>query len=305
MQNMDFHITGFITYLKNEIVASPHTIDAYSLDLKQYQQFLASGGRENVISPHSIRDFGASLLRSGLSRSSVERKLSTLRSFGRYLGLEGDSGGVVSTRVLLPKKEKKLPRFIEQKALTELIDSLRVSDEFTARTMFIVEILYGCGLRVSELAGLKIEDYDQSRNILRVMGKGRKERYVPIGQAVVTAMQSYFALRGKTAQKRKKPINTSNIVVNQDGQPFSVRGIQRSIADLLGKLPNSPGNNPHLLRHSFATHLLENGADLRAIQEMLGHSSISTTQKYTHICRNKLKEVYQQAHPRSEIKVKP
>ncbi len=297
---MQQRIEKFIEYLENEFSASPHTVDAYSRDLKQFSEFLASGGRDGVLSPHAVRDFGAYLLRTGFSRSSIERKLSAIKSFGRYLGLSGEINSIVSTRILLPRKEKRLPRFMDQKALNELIDSLPVEDEMARRAKLIVELLYGCGLRVSELAGIKIEDYDQGRKILRILGKGRKERFMPVGNAAEQALRNYVNVRGQVASSRKKEVTTQSLIVNRNGESFSVRGIQRCIAQILSALPNSPGQNPHLLRHSFATHLLENGADLRAIQEMLGHSSISSTQKYTHVCRNKLKEVYKQAHPRSE-----
>ncbi len=297
---MEQQIDKFIQYIRDEISASPNTVDAYSRDLRQFFKFLHDSGCDGVISPHSIRDFGAYLLRSGRSRSTVERKLSTLRSFGRYLGQTGEDNQIISTRILLPKKEKRLPRVFDQKALNALLDSLPLEDEMALRSRLIIELLYGCGLRVSELAGIALDDFDHSREVLRILGKGKKERIIPVGKPVQQALQDYISRRGESARQRRKSINAKRLILNQDGGALSVRGIQRTIAEILSILPNSPGRNPHLLRHSFATHLLENGADLRAIQEMLGHSSISTTQKYTHVCRNKLKEVYQQAHPRSE-----
>jgi len=297
---MEQQVDKFIQYIRDEISASPNTIDAYSRDLRQFGEFLVRDGRQGVLSPHSVRDFGAFLLKKGLSRSTVERKLSTLRSFSRYLAQTGDDNRVLSIRVVLPKKERRLPRTFDQDTLNDLINVLPVKGEMALRSRLIIELLYGCGLRVSELVGVRLSDFDRDRKVLRILGKGRKERIVPVGESAQQALCDYLTERGQCAKKRRKSSFASELILNQNGEAFSVRGIQRTIAGIISALPNSPGKNPHLLRHSFATHLLENGADLRAIQEMLGHSSISTTQKYTHVCRKKLKEVYQQAHPRSE-----
>ncbi|MFH1861377.1 MAG: tyrosine-type recombinase/integrase, partial [bacterium] len=203
-------------------------------------------------------------------------------------------------RILLPKKEKKLPRFIQQKALNAFIESLPVSSELDLRTCLIIELLYGCGLRVSELTGIHLDDFDSSQDLLRVLGKGNKERLLPVGAPAKTAIQRYLRVRGETARQRGKNVTTNRLIINSNGQPYSVRGIQRTIEQALLQVPDSPGRNPHLLRHSFATHLLENGADLRAIQELLGHVSVSTTQRYTHVCRRRLQEVFKRAHPRAE-----
>jgi len=300
MSDMEQQVENFIAYLENEISASPNTVEAYRLDLRQFATFLENSGREGVFSPTSIRDFGAHLLREGLSRNTVERKLSSLRSFGKFLSRSGEINVEIPMRILLPRKGKQLPRSLDQKMLGELIDSLPADDELRLRSRLIIEMLYGCGLRVSELAGLRLEDFDAGREVILIRGKGGKERLIPIGKTAQSCLKDYLKLRGNTAAKRGKSVTTNRLIVNANGAPLSVRGLQRAIAQILRKLPDAPGQNPHLLRHSFATHLLENGADLRAIQELLGHSSISTTQKYTHICRTKLKEVYQQAHPRAE-----
>lgn len=299
---MDDQIAAFLDYLRDEVRASDHTVAAYRRDLTQLQAFLEGGGRSGVLSPHSIRDFGAFLLRSGMARASVERKLSCLRSFCKFLSASGSINMGVPWRILLPRKAKRLPRFVEQKPLNQLIESLKEEGELPARTRLILELLYGCGLRVSELAGIHLDDFDGKRQIIRVRGKGNKDRMVPVGKPAQESLRTYLTFRGKTAAERGRQIKTAYLIVNSSGQPFSVRGIQRTVDQVLEKLPNSPGQNPHLLRHSFATHLLENGADLRAIQEMLGHASVSTTQKYTHVCRRKLMEVYRKAHPRAEKK---
>lgn len=299
---MNRTIDLFLQYLKDEVSASENTISAYHRDLKQYQQFLEKTGRGAIISPSSIRDYCACLIRNKLSRSTVERKLYSLRSFCKFLSQENLLHIEIPARILLPHRKKSLPRFINQKKLAELINSLSDDNELRARAKLIIELLYGSGLRVSELASLKLEDFDRSRTTVRVLGKGNKERLVPVGKLAGYSLERYLLFRGRNAELRGKPASDQSLLTSVNGKPLTVRDIQRSIESVLRALPDSPGRNPHLLRHSFATHLLENGADLRAIQEMLGHSSLITTQKYTHVCRTKLKEVFNQAHPRAEIK---
>jgi integrase/recombinase XerC len=296
---MDSQIADYLAYMRDEVRASPNTVSAYRRDLDQFRLFLERGGRGGIVSPHSLRDFGAFLLRSGMARASVERKLSCLRSFCKYLAAHDSINIEIGWRLLLPRKEQRLPRFVEQAPLNELIEALPDEEELSARTRLIIELLYGCGLRVSELAGVQLEDFDASRRLIRVRGKGSKDRMVPVGQPAQSSLRKYLNVRGQTAAKRGVVVKTARLIINSGGQPYSVRGLQRTVGQVLDKMPNSPGQNPHMLRHSFATHLLENGADLRAIQEMLGHSSVSTTQKYTHVCRRKLMEVYQKAHPRA------
>jgi integrase/recombinase XerC len=296
---MKRRIDQFLAYLENELSSSRHTVAAYSRDLAQYNEFLDASGRAGVISPNSIKEFGAYLLRTGLSRSSVERKLSALRSFCKFLSRNGDLNIEIPARILLPRKAKKLPRFLDQKLMIALIESLPVHDEIALRTKLIIELLYGCGLRVSELAGIHLDDFDRGRRVVRILGKGNKERLVPMGDPAWNCLQEYLMQRGQAAVKRRKKVDETHLLLSVNGALLSVRDVQRSVAAVLKSLPDSPGQNPHILRHSFATHLLENGADLRAIQEMLGHTSIATTQKYTHVCRKKIKEVFDQAHPRA------
>jgi tyrosine recombinase XerC len=296
---MKERISKFLTYLQDEVHASSHTLSAYRRDLDQFYSFLENDSRKGVLSPQSIRDFGAYLLRAGSSRATVERKLSVLRSFCKYLSRSGSINIELPRRILLPRREKRLPRFLDQASLNDLIESQETKTELQLRSRLILELLYGCGLRVSELAGLTLQDLDFNRQVIRVLGKGKKERLVPLGRPARQCLEAYLKVRGSEAEARRKSLSSRNLLVNSAGGPFSVRGIQRTVDRLLKSLPEAPGSNPHILRHSFATHLLENGADLRAIQEMLGHASITTTQKYTHVNRSKLKEVYLQAHPRS------
>ncbi len=299
---MERQVASYLDHLRDEVRASPNTLKAYQRDLDQFQAFLQAGSRSGVLSPHSIRDFGAFLLRSGQARSSVERKLSALRSFCKYLSRIGSINIGIPQRILLPRKIQRLPRFIEQRPLNDLIESLPGGQELDARSRLIVELLYGCGLRVSELAALRLRDFDRARQIVRVLGKGNRERLIPLGEPAWRCLDQYLSLRGDAGRRSAPMPVTDGLLLNIRGKPLSVRGVQRTVDRILGMLPRSPGRNPHLLRHSFATHLLENGADLRAIQEMLGHASVSTTQKYTHVCRQKLKEVFYQAHPRAQVR---
>jgi len=298
---MEQQVANYLNHLRDEVRASPHTLKAYQRDLDQFQAFLQAGSRSGVLSPQSIRDFGAFLLRSGQSRSSVERKLSALRSFCKYLSRHGSINIGIPQRILLPRKMRRLPRFIEQKPLNDLIESLPQGQELDVRSRLIIELLYGCGLRVSELAMLHLRDLDRHRQIVRVLGKGNKERLIPLGGPALRCLDQYLPTRGERGRRSNHLPPSDHLLLNSRGWPLSVRGVQRTVNRILGMLPRSPGRNPHLLRHSFATHLLENGADLRAIQEMLGHASVSTTQKYTHVCRQKMQEVFYQAHPRAQI----
>jgi len=296
---MPDRIRHFINYLKNEVAASPNTVSAYQRDLEQFFDYLKQSGRDGVISSSSIRDFGARLLKTGLARSSIERKLTSLRSFLKYLSINQPGNIEIPSTIPLPKKAKTLPKVINQSSLSNILESISLDGELNKRKWLSLELLYGCGLRISELAGLRLDDVDLKNEVLRVMGKGRKERIIPLGRKAQVAVKQYLEDRGSTASRRKKPVACDYLLVGLNGTHLTPRQLQRDIAGLLNQLPDTPGQNPHLLRHSFATHLLENGADLRAIQEMLGHSSVSTTQKYTHVCRSKLKEVYQKTHPRS------
>jgi len=293
-------VEAFIRFLRNEVGASPNTVAAYQRDIDQFQQYLDSSGRSGIFSPNAIRDFARYLLKSGLVKASITRKMSALRSFSKFQSRQGWTDVQIPPRIPLPQPEQRLPKFLDQPSLQILIDALPHSDEAASRAYLMVELLYGCGLRVSELAGLQIKDFDSKKQVVHILGKGNKERIVPVGSKARAALQVYLRFRGEMAMKSQHKIHPDHLLINHHGAAISVRQIQRIIAGILNDLPMAPGQNPHLLRHSFATHLLENGADLRAIQEMLGHTSISTTQIYTHVCRKQLKTVYLQAHPRAE-----
>ena len=211
---MEEKILKYLTHLSNIIGASANTISAYRRDLFQFKCFLDKSARSGVLSPNSIRDFGAYLFRLGRARSSVQRKLSAIRGFCTFLCSTGDIDAVIPTRIIFPRKEKRLPRFIDQKKLNLLIESLPTDTELRLRSRLIIELLYGCGLRVSELASLKMQDYDPSSSLIRVLGKGKKERLIPIGRPAIKSLENYKNERGKTALKRKRIVDKNRLIIN-------------------------------------------------------------------------------------------
>lgn len=295
-------LTQFITWLRNEKKASPHTVSNYKRDLNQWIQFLAvrypSCLEEGKLIPSRvgmdmIRDWLSSLFEKNQA-SSIARKLATIRSLYRYLncrhGLKTDPARQVST----PKQPKKIPVFLGVDEMFNLLGSLKGNDWMCQRNRAIVELLYSSGLRVSELVDLSLRDVDLLEQVMRVMGKGNKERLVPFGKTAGQALKDYLDVR-----QTKVDSGEEAVFINRFGKRLTTRSVERLIerlrrdAGLVGKV------TPHTIRHSFATHMLGGGADLRSIQELLGHANLSTTQKYTHITLDRLMEVYDKAHPKA------
>jgi integrase/recombinase XerC len=296
-------IKQFLRYLSVEKNASPHTCRNYLIDLEQFESFLKSSGK--CLSPSGeaeIERVDRIVIRSYLSflhrknrKSSVARKLSTLRSFYKYLVKEQLVSSNPAKAVSTPKVEKLLPTFLSVDEAFRLMDSpsfAEGSEERRQRDRTLLELLYSSGVRVSELVGLNWNQIDLELGIMKVMGKGRKERIVPIGEKAVKALKAYREGRGDLAWD-------GPVFINSRGGRLTARTVGR----LVKKYTKGSGIfrrvSPHTLRHTFATHLLDAGADLREIQEMLGHASLSTTQRYTHLSMGKLMEVYDKAHPRS------
>ena len=301
-------IQQFIRYLSLEKNASPHTCRCYRKDLEGFQDFLKTSGM--YLSPSggveiekadrmAIRKYMSALHRKN-KKSSIARKISTLRSFYRYLTREQVIASNPAKSVSTPKLEKTLPTTLTVDEAFRLMDSPKsipersseVSKENRLRDRAILELLYSSGLRVSELVGLNLDQFDSDLGIVRVMGKGRKERIVPVGVKAVEALKAYLEERGLSGGE-------DPIFINSLGGRLTTRSVGR----LMKKYTRHAGIfrkvSPHSLRHTFATHLLDAGADIREIQEMLGHSSLSTTQRYTHVSMGRLMEVYDRAHPRS------
>ena len=285
-------VERFLRYLSAERNASAYTSSNYALDLNQFFRFL---GRRSVsaITPLDIRRFVAHLSTQQSSRRTIARKLSCLRSFFRFLCREGRLSHNPAAAIPTPRLEKRLPSFLDEQQITRLLETPPTKKWQGLRDRALLEALYSTGMRVGELSGLNLEDLDEISGTVIVRGKGKKERLCPIGETALKAIRGYLAKRPK---KLRVPYA---LFVSQKGTRLTVRQVDRLLAQYvrLAQLPASI--SPHSLRHSFATHLLDRGADLRSVQELLGHASLSTTQIYTHITPQRLKKVYDQAHPRA------
>jgi integrase/recombinase XerC len=288
-------IATFVEYLASERNASPHTVEAYRRDLAQFAAFAAAAprclGEAGQVSHLHIRQYLA-LLHKERAKSSIGRKLAAIRSFFRFLLRRGMLAGNPAELVSTPKKEKRLPYHLDIDEATTLVEAARGTELLTLRDRAILETLYSSGLRVSELTGLDVAGADLEGGSVRVLGKGRKERVVPLGSHACRALADYLLAR-------HDPPGDAPLFVNARGGRLTRRSVARMVDRYSRFLTAMRKSSPHTLRHTFATHLLEGGADLRAIQELLGHASLSTTQKYTHVTIDKLLEVYDKAHPKA------
>jgi integrase/recombinase XerC len=311
--------------LKFEKRFSEHTAKCYGTDLVQFGDFLldrsGGGGGETVsmsggtvvsvatqpevkkdqmllaVDVNSVRGYMAVLNEKQYSKATIARKLATLRSFYKFLVKRGqiEANPVVSIRT--PKQEKKLPHFLEYEEVKRLLETPPLDNWLGARDRAILETLYSTGIRVSELVALNMDDVDFLGEIVHVRGKGKKERITPIGTSALQVIQHYMEFRNRRSQSNPK-FDLKVLFVNKHGRRLSTRSVRRKMDKYLKMAGLDPSISPHTLRHSFATHMLNNGADLRSVQELLGHQSLSTTQIYTHVTTKKLKETYQSAHPR-------
>ncbi|MFH0731378.1 MAG: tyrosine recombinase XerC [Candidatus Omnitrophota bacterium] len=288
---MKRYIDKFIRYLQIEREASPHTIRNYNIDLYAFAQFLGEKKIEEV--DHLvIRKFLAHLRTMNLDKASVARKISCLRSFFRFLMREGYIKVNPVSGISSPKKDKKLPAFLEEGEVSRLLDT-PAGDLTGLRNKAVLETLYSSGMRVSELTSLDIDNIDFVGEVVKLRGKGKKERIVPIGSKALLAVKRYRdKLKNEFSSKKE-------LFLNKKGKRLTDRTIRRIVNKYIAMTCKKENISPHTLRHSFATHLLNRGADLRSVQELLGHSSLSTTQIYTHVTTERLKEVYDKVHPRA------
>lgn len=299
----------FLRYLQSERSMSPATVDAYGTDLERFDRFLAEylgkdGGAiaADEVDTHAVRAFLSYLDREGLKRSSISRALSALKSCFRYACRMGFLPGNPAQPVKSPKVEKTLPRHLRPGEIEKLIEAPSEEDaEFEARDRAIAELLYSSGLRVSELVGLDWSDLDFRGRMLRVLGKGSKERVVPFGRPAAAALEEWRGHWNAVRARDDRGEEGEPVFLNKHGRRFSDRMVRFTIDRRTAAAGVPDGVHPHTLRHTFATHLLEEGADLRTIQELLGHSSLSTTQRYTHVEVERLLKVYRDAHPRAKI----
>ena len=283
-------LTGFIEYLQKEKNYSGHTIRAYRNDVEDFIDLLSDKNITEVDS-NVVSYYVAYLLKYGLDSATVGRKLSSLKSFFKILKklgfIENNPADIIKT----PKRKKHLPAFLTYE---QIEDGFKIEDP---RDSAMLELLYSCGLRASELTGLNVVDVDFGKEEVRVMGKGGKERILPIGRKARDAIRKYLTNR---VVPEGRDSGETPLFLNYRGGRLTTRSLQRIVRKHLIKVARASGTNPHILRHSFATHLLEQGADLRAVQELLGHASLSTVQIYTHLTMKRLKDVYAKAHPRAE-----
>jgi len=277
--------------------ASPHTIKAYTGDLEKFAAYAGSAGWKQIDHVR-IRGFLSQLYDHGLSKTSVARALAAVRSLYRWLAREGLVEQNPAALVATPRLPKKLPRVPTIEEMNTVLDGdMPELAAWPERDRLILELLYGCGIRNSELIGINLDDVRWSGEAILVRGKGRKERYVPFGDAVKSALEAYVPSRQQKLGQRKQ--STRALLVNLRGTRLTTRSVGRIVKRIAVAKGLSPEVHPHTLRHAFGTHLLEEGADLRAIQEMLGHERLSTTQRYTQLSMKHVLAVYDQTHPRA------
>lgn len=292
---MQTAITRFIRYLATERNVSGHTLEAYRSDLAQFREFVCrergADATADAVDHLLVRRYMA-LLHKDHKKSSIGRKLAAIRALFKYLLREGAVEKNPAELVATPKKEKRVPFHLTIDEITALVEAPHGTELLALRDRAILETLYSCGIRVSELTGLDVAAVDLEDGLVRVVGKGDKERIVPLGSYARRAITAYLASRGY-------PPDSAPLLLNARGGRLTSRSVARIIDKYILKLATIKKVSPHTLRHTFATHLLEGGADLRAIQELLGHASLSTTQKYTHVSIDRLMEVYDKAHPKA------
>ena len=284
----------FITYLSSEKRFSEHTIKSYTTDLKQFTSFLSAEfqiiDEIHEISFQIIRTWIASLLENGINPRSVNRKISTLKTYFKFLIREGELIENPMMKVVAPKSKKRLPVFIEEDQIASLLNEVQFEIGFIGqRNKLIIELFYVTGIRLSELINIKISDVDFNNQSIKVLGKRNKERIIPLSSNVVNDLNNFI----ENNQQNKY------LFTNLDGKKLYTKLVYRLVNKYIGKISSVNKKSPHILRHTFATHMLNNGADINAIKELLGHANLSATQVYTHNTIEKLKTVYKQAHPRA------
>ncbi len=308
---MQTHLRHFLEYLRLNRNLSPRTVKAYESDLSQFLAFLERrlGRPADQIEPtemdhYAVRGFMAELYDRGHARASSARRLAAIRAFGRYLRREEEIEQEPGAMVATPKLDRKMPARLEVNEVERLLAAPDAATPLGRRDRAILELFYASGLRLSELVGLDLEDVNLSSRLVRVLGKGGKERIVPFNKNTVAALRTYLGdreslvrNRAQIETRRRRPVEP--LFVNYKGGRLSSRSVDRLVRKYVAATSARLGVSPHALRHSFATHLLERGADLRSIQELLGHARVSTTQRYTHVSDAQLMESYRKTHPRA------
>lgn len=293
-------LEGFLNYIEYERRYSPLTIGAYRVDLSQFLQFIALDydiDKESLITDQMIRSWLAHLMDEGLSPKSVNRKISSIKSYFRYLLRQGMVKNNPSALIQGPKQKKRLPVFVEERKMEMLIHQQVDEESFEdVRNRLIMELFYSTGIRRAELIGLAMINVDLESKHIKVLGKRNKERIIPIGEYLISVFFSYFKLRDRMAVEEE---SRAWVFLTEKGKKMYPKLVYRIVNSYLSSISTQDKKSPHVLRHTFATHMLNNGADLNAVKEILGHASLAATQIYTHNTIDKLKKVYQQAHPKA------
>ncbi|MBK7761966.1 MAG: tyrosine-type recombinase/integrase [Bacteroidetes bacterium] len=292
------HISNFIGYITTEKRYSIHTVQAYQSDLEQFFLFVKSQYEleQPIDIKHThIRSWLATLKNENLGSGSINRKISSLKSFFKYLQKQQVITISPTGKIISPKKPKRLPSFVNEKNMQNLLHEITFTEGFAGKTeRLIIDILYQCGLRRAELCGLHLVDIDFYNNSLKVLGKGNKERIIPIGKDLSNSIHDYINERSLI-----DGIAHSQLLINAKGKPVGPKFVYNVVHKYLGESTTLEKRSPHVLRHTFATHLLNKGADLNAVKELLGHANLSATQIYTHNTIDTLKEIYKKAHPKA------
>jgi integrase/recombinase XerC len=293
------HKESFLQYLKIEKRYSLHTIRSYQTDLDQFYLWLSSGNissKAGEITSHQIRAWIVSMMGKGISAVSVHRKISCLRVFFRYLRKEGIVNHDPLEKVVLPRQKKRLPQFVSEKALDDLLDNYKFGDYFNGiRNRTIIEMLYLTGMRRAELTGLRDTDVDLRESTVKVTGKRNKQRIIPVVPAFIARLEEYMRSRNESVKGK----SGDWFFITDRGNKLYDKYVYNTVRGYLAMVTTIEKKSPHVLRHSFATHMLNRGAGLNTIKEFLGHANLSATQIYTHNTFEKLKKIYKQAHPRA------
>ncbi len=299
MQHAHPIIQPFLNYIQFEKRYSQHTIISYQTDLLSFLDYLqvTYGGIDlNDLSHIYIRSWLASLKDAGMSAKTINRKISTLRSFFKYAIKMGLLDKTPMIKISAPKNEKRLPHFISENDISTLLNHVDFGDDWKGKTdRLIIFLFYNTGIRLSELINLKVDGIDFSNNTIKVLGKGNKERVIPISAELIKEIKYYLEAKAKLSHKMQPP----ELFINEKNKKLASRTVYTSIEKWLSLVSTIEKRSPHVMRHTFATHLMNNGADLNAVKELLGHSSLASTQVYTHNTIDKLKKVYKQAHPKA------
>lgn len=293
------HIADFIHYLRFQKRYSIHTQENYQRDLYQFRDYLVMQYDSTPLHeahPSMIRSWLADQRDQGITPKTLHRKISSLKSFYKFLVRENVLVDSPVTTISAPKMNKRLPQFVEQKEVEELLQSDLFTNDFKGETQrLILQLLYNTGIRRAELLGLKEQHIDIGNKTIKVLGKGSKERIIPISPALLQLIQQYIKMKTELGVE----VDRNVLLINTEGKPVSIHFIYTTVRSYLSHITTLKKKSPHILRHSFATHLMNNGAELNAVKELLGHSSLAATQVYTHNNIEKLKEIHKKAHPKA------